>query len=370
MRVLLCSPYNAGPQDEHGGIAVWADNIMEYYRTLETDIQVCIIPYNRKRRNRGGRLMRIWGAIADYHTAIEETYRQIISGIDVIHLCSSASISLIKDFLILKKAKRAGKKTVLHLHFGRIPLLAIKRNWEWCLLHIVLRWADDVITMDKQSYNVLQDSCSCNVHYLPNPLSRSIIAQVEQDSHLVQRINRKLTFVGHVIPSKGVFEMVEACRDLNDIKLHVFGKVGDDVRKRMETIAECGNWLVFEGEVKHERVIHELLSTDVFLLPSYTEGFPNVILESMACGCAIVSTRVGAIPEMLEIESQEPCGLCCEPRDADALKSLIQYFLDNPVRSLEYRERAVKRVNLVYAVQNIWKQLNGIWRGSSYLKDC
>ena len=38
---------------------------------------------------------------------------------------------------------------------------------------------------------------------------------------------------------------------------------------------------------------------DLFVFPSYSEGFPNVILESMAAGCAIVTTNVGAIPQML-----------------------------------------------------------------------
>jgi len=48
-----------------------------------------------------------------------------------------------------------------------------------------------------------------------------------------------------------------------------------------------------------------------FILPSYTEGFPNVILEAMALGKPIIATSVGAIPEILS----EECGVVMKPRD-------------------------------------------------------
>lgn len=66
---------------------------------------------------------------------------------------------------------------------------------------------------------------------------------------------------------------------------------------------------------------------------------------------------------MLVIESDEQCGLCCAPKDAEGLRSKIQYFLDHPIEAREYGNRTVKRVNEMYAMPKVWEEMVGIWRG-------
>ena len=251
----------------------------------------------------------------------------------------------------------------MHFHFGRIPELAQQCNWEWKLLQRVVKLADVAVAMDMKSFGALRELGYSNVCYLPNPLSKGIMQQISDEATMANRVENAVSFVGHVIPTKGVYELVEACRSIKNIDLHILGKVAPDVRARMEQIAGQGGWLVFEGEVDHHRVIRRMLTTSIFVLPSYTEGFPNVILESMACGCAIVTTPVGAIPEMLNIYSDEPCGLCCEPRNVEGLRSNVQWYLDHPQKAQQYAKRAVKRVNEMYAVEKVWGQLVGVWRG-------
>lgn len=369
MKVLLCSPYSKNPQFVQGGIVVWAQNIVGYYHQQSTDVQLHVVPYDRKVRNgvSEGMLQRAWSGIADYREAIKQTLSRLKEEqYDVLHLCTSASISLAKDIVVLRMAKRKDVRTVVHFHFGRVPELSQQQNWEWKLLQKVVKLADVVVTMDKRSFTTLKGRGFNNIYYLPNPLSQSIINQIEQESASVEMVERKLSFVGQVIPTKGIYELVEACKGIANIKLHIFGKVfNNEVREKMQEIAANGDWLVFEGEVDHWQVIRELLSTDIFVLPTYTEGFPNVILESMACGCAIATTSVGAIPEMLDMASAEPCGLCCEPKDVEGLRRNIQYFLDHPFEARQYGERAVKRVNDMYAIQIIWERLVRIWKDCS-----
>lgn len=60
---------------------------------------------------------------------------------------------------------------------------------------------------------------------------------------------------------------------------------------------------------------------DIFVYPSYSDGFPSPPLEAMACGCAVVATRVGAVPEYAE---DGQTALLCEPMDAQSLyKSVV-----------------------------------------------
>ena len=366
MNVILCTPYNVNPQFVQGGIVVWAQNIVGYYHQQSTDVHLHVVPYDRKVRDntRGGMLKRAWSGIAEYRDAIKQTRSRLIEEqYDVLHLCTSASISLAKDIIVLRMAKRKKVKTVVHFHFGRIPELVQQGNWEWKMLKTVVKLAGAAVTMDMKSYNTLREQGFKNVHYLPNPLSQGIMQQIEKEAATIVREERKLCFVGHVIPTKGVYELVEACKGIKDVKLHVFGKITPEVQEKMHKLADDGDWLVFRGEVDHQQVIRELLTTNVFVLPTYTEGFPNVILESMACGCAIATTPVGAIPEMLDMTSAEPCGLCCEPKDVEGLRRNIQYFLDHPEKAREYGNRAVKRVNEMYAVPKVWEQMVEIWRG-------
>lgn len=367
MKVLLCTPYNINPQVVQGGIAIWAQNIVDYYQTLSTDVQIEVVPYDRKARKRSqtysGLLKRAWQGIIDYRGAIKQTRKQLKDKhFDVLHLCTSASISLAKDLLVLRLTRRHGVKSVVHFHFGRIPELAVQKGWEWKLLTKVVRLSDVAVIMDMRSYETLKAFGFDNVRYLPNPLSRRIMQQISTESSIVAREDRKLCFVGHVIPTKGVYELVEACKDLQIVKLCVVGKATDEVEQKMRQLAGDKLNIQFLGEVDHTSVIRELLSTDIFVLPSYTEGFPNVILESMACGCAIATTTVGAIPEILDINSHEPCGLCCEPKDAEGLQHNIQFFLTHPAEAREYGHRAIKRVNEFYAVEKVWELLKRIWK--------
>jgi len=85
----------------------------------------------------------------------------------------------------------------------------------------------------------------------------------------------------------------------------------------------------FLGDLPPEEAWSEMLAAQVFVLPTHTEGFPNVILEAMAAGKAMVSTRVGAIAEMLDADGAEPCGLVVEPRAAVALAAALGRLLSD-----------------------------------------
>ena len=161
MNILLCSPYNVTSEFVQGGIVVWAQNIISYYSSHFSDVNIRVSSFDRKVRlnakGEEGVLKRVWFGILDYSGAIWNTRRLLESHhFDVLHLCTSASISLAKDIFILKMAKRKGVRTAVHFHFGRIPEIEQQNNWEWKLIRQVARIADTVITMDMKSYNVLK----------------------------------------------------------------------------------------------------------------------------------------------------------------------------------------------------------------------
>ncbi|HEX5011064.1 MAG TPA: glycosyltransferase family 4 protein, partial [Planctomycetota bacterium] len=85
-----------------------------------------------------------------------------------------------------------------------------------------------------------------------------------------------------------------------------------------------------------------LREVDVFVICSSHEAAPRVLLEAMACGRAIVATRVGGMVEMLHGRGDEPCGVLVEPgRPSDLAAALLQVAGDPQARAeLGARARA------------------------------
>ena len=359
MRILLVSPYSGIV----GGISIWTKNIMSYMNN-SNDVKVELCDFSRKITGQMiSNPIKKWAlAIRDYLHLTNQA-KQIIANFDgeAVHICSSASLLLIRDILLLKSAKRKGLKTFVHFHFGRIPELFQKNNWECKLLKRVVKLADNIIVMDRLSFNVLHSQGYTNISLLPNPLSKETEELAERNQSIRQK--GLVLFVGHCIPTKGVFELVEACKDIPNIKLRMVGAVSNDIRVKLMNIAGPKHeWLEIIGQVPHKDIIKQMNICDIFVLPTYTEGFPNVILESMACGCPIIASAVGAIPEMLEEKDNKEYGILIPPKNINSLKDAINKLLSDDMLKNECGNNAKNRVLQRYCINAVCQQLIKIWK--------
>ncbi len=365
MKVFLIAP--APPPV--GGIESVTDNLMNYIKTSGNGTSLVLYNTSHKYRpvTSSSRIIRlatgIQGAIKTYFE-IDKIIRN--EKPDVIHLATSASLSLFKDYFLIKKAAKYDIPIVLHWHFGRIPQLKDQDNWEWKLLKKVILKSTMSIVIDNKSYETLLNTGITNVDYVPNPLAYDIELQAKELSKEIN--NRQLgriIYVGHIIKNKGVFELVKACKHISNLKeLILIGPYEEAVKRELINISgdEGNRWLKFMGQIKIEKVIDYMKSAPILLLPSYTEGFPMVILEGMALGCAIVATDVGAIPEMLHVESSEPCGICIQPQRVAPLKEAIENLLLTHKAWEVYGKRANDRVLRKYTIDHVYEQYKSVWK--------
>lgn len=366
MKVLLCSPYKGIV----GGISRWTNHVIKFYnenRQVYPELEVEF--YSTDRQNKvyanTSLIKRVLLGIKDYIPVLRKYQKTITRNkFDVVHITTSASISLLKDLLMLKIARKKNVKTVIHFRFGRIPELYKKKNWEYRLINKVIKSADIVIVLDKRSYDVLITEGFTNIKILPNPLTPEIGNIIKLNN--VIREKRKILFAGHLIPTKGIFELVEACKDMPDIVLTMIGYGTDDMKNKLMMLSDNGSWLEIKGEQSYENTILEMMSSQIFVLPTYTEGFPNVILESMACGCSIVASRVGAIPEMLNDGDEKICGICIEPQKPVEIKKAILKFLDDEDFAQLCSQNAVDKVNKNYSMPNVWDLMHNLWKSLLY----
>jgi glycosyltransferase involved in cell wall biosynthesis len=110
-------------------------------------------------------------------------------------------------------------------------------------------------------------------------------------------------FVGSIAPAKGVPELLQALRDLPDVRCRIVGPVADRAlgeRARVEAAESANLELLPYLEWDELRACYEW--ANVLVLPSHTEGLPRVLHEATAFGCALVVTPVGGIPHHLRPE--------------------------------------------------------------------
>jgi glycosyltransferase involved in cell wall biosynthesis len=110
--------------------------------------------------------------------------------------------------------------------------------------------------------------------------------------------------VGHLKENKGFHVLIDAIALLRtkfpDVRLII---VGDGpIRNRLENqirVLKLQGNVLMPGVVRHEDLSTWYSAADVFCLASESEGCPNVILEAMACGCPVVATRAGGVPDLV-----------------------------------------------------------------------
>ena len=361
MKVLIVSPL----PPPVGGIATWTVNVLQY---LKETSDVEILHFNsaikfRKITNKN-KTVRIIGGTADAVLLIVRFFfKATWCRPDLVHLTSSAGYGLYRDRVFIRIAKLFKIKTIIHWRFGRIPELSLLKNKEWQTLKKNCELAAASIVIDKPSLNALQKAGIENVYYIPNPfpvekLSRYVDKTVERSTNTV-------IFIGHLIKEKGIFELVASIVNMVEpVVLKMIGPYEDVVVNELKKIADKkdnGNWIQFLGKKEAKDVYIELQKATILCLPSYTEGFPNVVLEAMFFSCPVIATDVGAIPDMLNVDSEQKSGICVPVKDANQLSQAIKNLLLNDKLRLEISKNAHSRLLNEYTIEEIVCQYKSVW---------
>ncbi len=366
LRVLLAAPV---PPPDHGGIANWT-RIIRRELGGRPDVELTCLDTSVRWRSATNLALPVrlvggaWQALRDTSRAIRQFRRRPP---DVFHLCTSGGLAAIKDLLMLSAARAWGVSSVIHYRMGRLPRVLGRSGPEAWLVRRAARIADQVIVLDRSSEAAVRAAVPrARVARLANLVEIDHIDGLCRSSEPRAEIAR-IVYVGQVLPTKGVRELVTACGELADdrVRLELVGPVAADFREELHRTANAyrdGDWFRLHGAVAHESAIRHVSDCDVFVLPSYSEGFPNAVLEAMACGRPILASTVGAIPEMLGLDEIEPCGVGVPPRDVTSLKGGLQRLLADPGWRRELGRRARRRAASLYTANVVSVQLVDLWR--------
>ncbi len=166
--------------------------------------------------------------------------------------------------------------------------------------------------------------------------------------------------IGRLSPEKGVDRAIRMMVDLTKIhpqvELHLIGD--GPQRKELEALAHqlgVGNVIRWWGWQTDARPIYEML--DTLLLPSRTEGLPNVVLEAMAMGVPVAATDVGGVSDLLD---QGDCGVILGDNE-HAWPNQITPLLSNPTLRGSHTHKAHQRVHDSFSFQSRMQKVMGVY---------
>jgi colanic acid/amylovoran biosynthesis glycosyltransferase len=180
---------------------------------------------------------------------------------------------------------------------------------------------------------------------------------------------RRLVCVGRLTEQKGQLLLVEAAQRLaaqgTDFELVL---VGDgEMRGEIEALIaryRLQTTVRITGRISSEELHQEMLSARALVLPSFAEGLPMVIMESMALRRPIISTFVAGIPELVRPGEH---GWLVPAGDVKALARAMQDCLDAPVETLtRMGEAAHERVLVRHNVDTQAAKLGHLFQNAAY----
>ena len=149
-------------------------------------------------------------------------------------------------------------------------------------------------------------------------------------------------FAGWMVEKKGVLDLFDVIKNNDDLQQFTFRFAGAGTLLEELKVKKVKNNLEnieFLGWKDEKELQDEYKKADIFVLPSYAEGFPNVILEALNNRMPIISTNVGGIPDSV-IDGYNGCII--EAGDKEALYRSIKLLGDSIEKRIEYSQNGEK----------------------------
>lgn len=286
----------------------------------------------------------------------------------LVHVQTASRASFWRKAVVCLMARAAGRPYIVHLHGG-----GFSRFYEHeCgrigqrLIRSILAHAALVIALSEEWRERLLKICpTARVEILHNAVR---IPDADRSQACAER-NPTLLFLGHLLPEKGIYELVKAFAQIAqrfpDLKL-VLGGVGEaDAVRKLAGQLGIAERVELPGWLGPESKNAALAASTIFLLPSYHEGMPMALLEAMSWGVPVIATPVGGIPQIV---TQEVNGLLIPPADIAALRAAIERLLEDPTLRVRLGNAARTTIVSGFSLEDAMRKLDNIYRRFGIVK--
>lgn len=342
MKVLMIGP----SKDSMGGIATVIKNFHNTFS--EDDVQL----YYLTSWKEGNVYSRYFYSLMFYFKLV---YQILILNIDIIHIHVAQRGSFYRKSLGVFLSKILRKKVILHIHGSHFDVFYNNSN-DTMKKYIskTLNAANLIIVLSEEWKKFVSEITNSQIIVLHNA--------VEVSEYNYNNNGKNITFLGRLGQRKGIYDLLDVIEDFNfnkyPIKFYLCGD-GDieEIKSRLKVKNLCENVIVtgwLDKEEKQKILEHTIIN----LLPSYHEGMPMAILETMALGVPNISTTVGGIPQVIVNEEN---GLLIEPGNQKELCNAIIRLLEHEDLRKNLSMNAFKTINTEYSISIYNKKIVSIY---------
>lgn len=295
----------------------------------QNDIQITIFPLSY--------LSRVW----PFHSfEFTRALRKHIFDFDLIHIHEIWHYPLFASF---QAAKQASKPYLVTTH-GTLEPYCLKIKPIRKILYSAL-FAKKILKQaaafhavsDEEVKDITDYTDNKNIYCIPNGLNIQDLENAPDKKEIEimypeVKGKKKILFLGRIHPKKGLDILAKAFANIaqkrEDVCLLIVGPDNNSYQSRIEKILAGKGVLdktVFTGTLTEKPKLAALSGADIFVLPSYSEGFSMSILEAMACGLPVVITKKCNFPQVESIQA----GRIIHNNVPELTNTIIE-LLDNP----------------------------------------
>ncbi|MGH9157602.1 MAG: glycosyltransferase family 4 protein [Acidimicrobiales bacterium] len=268
-----------------------------------------------------------------------------------IHAIGVPTLPALRALAMVAAARVTGRLAVVQFHaFGLERTVAEGSRRLRAAVRAIAALAGAMVVVHEEAAEALRAVATGSpVHVLPNWVQ--VPDEVTTPS---QQPPLRLVFVGGLVGRKGVPQLLEAMRALNDlaIELRLVGGAGEDGPAALEGLIVAAGDLVsagcvgFAGELDGEGVRAELRAAHLLVLPSRAEGMPIAMLEAMAEGRAVLVSDAGNMRSVVEAAG---CGWVLPDCRPETIASRLRWVAEHPVALAEASARAGRTAAALYS---------------------
>lgn len=228
-------------------------------------------------------------------------FKKCLKDFDIVHIHMAAQASFYRKSIFVQLAKKNGKKIIIHQHSADFDDFYLKQSNSVNQQKIknIFSLADKVIVLSEEWAKFYADHiCDVNkIIIIHNGVIMPIYKKTDYTDHNV-------LFLGRLGERKGSYDLINAIpnvlKRVPDAQFFLGGDGEIEETQRIINNNGLSEHVKILGWVRDSEKENYFKICSVFVLPSYHEGMPMSVLESMSYGLATISTNVGGIPQIID----------------------------------------------------------------------
>lgn len=344
MKVLMVGPDSSSK----GGISTVISNFKKYYNNPEIEISYF------STWKEGSIVYRvIYSIIMIFRFLLMLLFKKP----DLIHIHLAQNGSFYRKSIIIIISKLFNKRVVVHSHaskfdeFYKGQSLFIKRY-----ITLIFNLSDTLVVLGDNWKRFYSEITSTSIKIVYNAVPAYSEMEYNPENNLI-------VMLGRVGERKGSYDLLKVCYEISSInpslKFELYGDGENEKAQQFIDQNKINNvrlmgWI---GENDKETLLNK---TALHVLPSYHEGMPMSILETMAAGIPNISTDVGEISYVID---DGITGYLISPGDTLNLKNKILNIMEDEILRVKMSDQARKKIENTFSLKSYFKSWEAIYYG-------